>query len=169
MGQPVVYNHQVGSAKSSISSGSGGGDVEDILRRLGNVEASVSDLRMQVGAIGAAIPGLATAASVSRIEAVLPHLATAVSVEALRTQVGAIAATMPGLATAASVSRIEAVLPHLATAASVSRIEAIIPTLATKADLSDMHAATIKWIVATALTSTGLATTLAFSIAKFVH
>ena len=104
--------------------------MEDILRRLGNVEASVGDLRTQVGAIAAAIPGLATAESVSRIEAVLPHLATA-----------------------ASVSRIEAALPHFAT----------------KADLSTMESSLIKWIVATGLTSTGLATSLAFTIAKFVH
>ena len=120
--------------------------MDDILKRLGNVEASVTDLRLQVGTIATTMPGLATAASVSKIETVISRLATA-----------------------ESVSKIEAIIPSLATAASVSRIEAIIPTLATKADLSDMHAATIKWIVATALTSTGLATTLAFAIAKFVH
>ena len=39
--------------------------MEDILKRLGNVEASVADVRIQVCAIAATIPHLATAASVS--------------------------------------------------------------------------------------------------------
>ena len=62
--------------------------------------------------------------------------------------------------TATLVSKIQAALPHLATAASVSDL---------RSEMWAMHTALIKWIVATALTSTGLATTLAFSIAKFVH
>ena len=114
--------------------------MEDILRRLGNVEASVTDVRTQVGVIAGTIPHLATAAAladvksqVGAIAAIIPHLATATSVEEVRKEVGAIAAT--------------------------------IPHFATKADLSDMHTAIIKWIVATGLASTGLA----FTIAKFMH
>lgn len=90
MGQSVVYSHPYGISKSSISSGSGGGDVEDILKRLGNVEASVADLRVQVGVIVGTIP----------------HLATAASVGELRKEVGALAAVIPHLATVASVAEL---------------------------------------------------------------
>ena len=114
--------------------------MEDILKRLGKVEESVEDLKTQVGVIAAAMPLLATAASVAEAK-----LATTASIAELRTEVRAIAAAMPHLATAASVS----VIPHLATAASVSAMETRI----------------IKWMVATALASTGLA----FTIAKLVH
>lgn len=50
--------------------------MDDFLKRLGNVEESVADLRVQVGAIAATMPHLATAKSVAAIEAAMPHLAT---------------------------------------------------------------------------------------------
>jgi hypothetical protein len=56
-------------ADSSVGSGSGGGDVEDILKRLGNVETHVSELRSQVSAILAVIPHLATKADVADVRA----------------------------------------------------------------------------------------------------
>ena len=84
--------------------------MDDILKRLGNVEASVAEVKIQVGAILAFVPHLATAASVSAISAVIPHLAT-------------------------------------------------------KADVLSMETTIIKWIIATVLTSVGVA----FAIAKFVH
>jgi hypothetical protein len=49
-------------SNSSVGSGSGGGDVEDILKRLGNVET-------QVSAILAVIPHLATKADVADVRA----------------------------------------------------------------------------------------------------
>jgi hypothetical protein len=42
--------------------------VEDILKRLGNVETHVSELRSQVGAILAITPHLATKADVAAVE-----------------------------------------------------------------------------------------------------
>jgi len=45
-----------------------GGNVEDILKRLGNVETDVSRVKSQVGAILAIIPHLATKADVSALE-----------------------------------------------------------------------------------------------------
>src|SRR5581483_3905625 len=103
MGSAVVYSHRL--------AGSGGGGVDDILKRLGNVEESVTDLRAQVGAIAATLPHLATAESVAKLRSDLTN------------EIKGIAATMPGLATAESVSKIEAVIPRLATAESVSKIE----------------------------------------------
>jgi hypothetical protein len=46
-----------------------GGDVEDILKRLGNVETHVAELRSQVSAILAIIPHLATKADVADVKA----------------------------------------------------------------------------------------------------
>src|ERR1700737_2255677 len=69
MGNVVGYSPRSTVSNSSVGSGSGGGDVEDILKRLGNVEAHVSELRSQVSAILAIIPHLATKADVADVKA----------------------------------------------------------------------------------------------------
>jgi hypothetical protein len=68
MGNVVGYNPRSTVSNSSVGSGSGGGDVEDILKRLGNVETHVSELRPQVSAILAIIPHLATKADLAAVE-----------------------------------------------------------------------------------------------------
>jgi hypothetical protein len=60
MGNVVGYGARGTASNSSVGSGSDGGGVEDILKRLGNVETHVSELRSQVSAILAIIPHLAT-------------------------------------------------------------------------------------------------------------
>jgi hypothetical protein len=67
MGNVVGYSPRSTVSNSSVGSGSGGGDVEDILKRLGNVETHVSELRSQVSAISAIIPHLATKADVADV------------------------------------------------------------------------------------------------------
>jgi hypothetical protein len=69
MGNVVGYGARSTVSNSSVGSGSGGGDVEDILKRLGNVETHVSELRSQVSAILAIIPHLATKADVADVKA----------------------------------------------------------------------------------------------------
>ena len=69
MGNVVGYNPRSTVSTSSVGSGSGGGDVDDILKRLGNVEIHVSELRSQVSAILAIIPHLATKADVADVKA----------------------------------------------------------------------------------------------------
>ena len=69
MGNVVGYNRSGAIANASAGSGSGGGDVEDILKRLGNVETHVAELRSQVSAILAIIPHLATKADVADVRA----------------------------------------------------------------------------------------------------
>jgi hypothetical protein len=69
MGNVVGYNPRGTVSDSSVGSGSGGGDVEDILKRLGNVETHVAELRSQVSAILAVIPHLATKADVADLRA----------------------------------------------------------------------------------------------------
>jgi hypothetical protein len=90
----VEYNHRRADTHTSVGSGGGGGGVDDILRRLGNVETGVSELRSEVSAISAILSHLATAASVSEvnskvagIEAIIPHLATKADVISLETAI----------------------------------------------------------------------------------
>jgi GTP:adenosylcobinamide-phosphate guanylyltransferase len=68
MGNIVGYSPRGTVSNLSVGSGSGGGDVEDILKRLGNVETYVSELKSQVGSILAIIPHLATKADVAALE-----------------------------------------------------------------------------------------------------
>ena len=128
MNSVVVYRRRGAIADSFSGSGSGGGGVDDISRRLSNVETDVSELRAEVHSISATIP----------------HLATAASVSDLRSEVAAISAILPHLATKADLK------------AEIGRVETKVASL---------EAAIIKWIIATVLTTAGLA----FSIAKFVH
>ena len=69
MANVVRYDRREVISNASTGSGSGGGDVEDILKRLGNVESHVAELRSQVSAIGAIIPHLATKADVADVRA----------------------------------------------------------------------------------------------------
>jgi len=60
---------RTGPGSSADSGGNNGGTVDDILKRLGAVESSVSDLRTHVGSMAAVMPHLATKADVSSLEA----------------------------------------------------------------------------------------------------
>jgi hypothetical protein len=115
----ALYNHPGRDSNSNEYSGGGGGDVEDILKRLGAVEADVSELKSIVSGISAIIPHLATKADVADVRTDLAELRGDVS--QLKGEMGAV--------------------------------------------ISGLEARIIRWIVATLLTSTGLA----FTIAKFVH
>jgi hypothetical protein len=84
------FPSQVLAAKSN----SGGGGMDDILRRLGTVESAVFEVREQVNGIAATIPHLATKADLSEIReqvsgitAVIPHLATKADVRAVETSI----------------------------------------------------------------------------------
>lgn len=128
------------SRKVSHKSGSGGGDMDDVLKRLGGVESSVSELRVQAGGIAAQIP----------------HLATKEGLKEVNGKVDGIIAHIPHLATKEDLKAVNG---------KVESIIALIPHFATKADLSAMETKIIKWMVGTVLTAVGLA----FTIAKFVH
>ena len=49
----------------------GGGDVDDVLERLGSVESHVSELRSQVSGLLAVIPYLATKADIGNLKAAI--------------------------------------------------------------------------------------------------
>jgi len=111
----VEYNRRGAITNASVGSGSGGGGVDDIFKRLGNVETGVSELRSEVSAISATIS----------------HLATATSVSDVRTEIAGVRTEIADV----------------------------------KTQIASKETAMIKWIIATVLTTAGLA----FSIAKFVH
>jgi Mg2+ and Co2+ transporter CorA len=67
MDNVVGYNRRGAISNASMGSGGGGGVVDDILKRLGNVEGHVSELRSQVSAILAVIPHLATKADIGEL------------------------------------------------------------------------------------------------------
>src|SRR5882757_1409402 len=94
MGNVVGYSPRSTVSNSSVGSGSGGGDVEDILKRLGNVETHVSELRSQVSAISAIIPHLATKADVADLRTEVGQVKSALATgigqvkSALATEIG---------------------------------------------------------------------------------
>jgi gas vesicle protein len=76
MGQVVVYSTRGADSYAAGGSGTGGGEVDDILRRLGNVETCVMDLKTQVAFIAANMPHLATAKSVADLRTEMAGLRT---------------------------------------------------------------------------------------------
>ena len=131
MNSVVEYRRRDDVTQSPVGSGSGGGGVDDFLRRLCNVE---NDVRA--------------------ISATLPSLATAVSVSNLRAEVTAIAAGIPHLATKADlkaeVGSVRTEIADVRTAVAEVRIE-----------LASMETKIIKWFIATGITVGGLAFTIA--------
>lgn len=65
-------------APGGVGTGSGGGDMEDVLRRLGSLEKDVSVIKTDVSVIKAEVAGIA---------AVLPHLATKADASLVRAEV----------------------------------------------------------------------------------
>jgi HAMP domain-containing protein len=153
----VVESDRYGSRSiaSRAAGGSGGGNVDDILKRLGAVEVSVNDIRALVSALTAVVPHLATKAEVSALSG---------NVDALR---GELKADMPHLATKAEVNalrgELKADMPHLATKAEVNALRGEL-----KADMHAMESSLIKWIVGTAIASVAVASAIASVVAKFV-
>jgi hypothetical protein len=79
MGSRVISNRHATDSSSADGSGDDGGDVEDILKRLGNVETNVSELKSQVSAILAIVPHLATKADL--MASVADHRESVATVE----------------------------------------------------------------------------------------
>src|SRR5256885_7633669 len=87
----VVYNHRGSHSNPTGGTAGSGGRVEDVLRRLGNVETDVSELKSQVGAIQAVMPHLATKADVMDVRIAVADLRTEMSTEfgSVRTEMAA--------------------------------------------------------------------------------
>jgi hypothetical protein len=109
--------------------------MDDFSRRMDRVETDVMDMKPQVASVLALIPHLATKTELANVKA------------ELKTDIAVIRGEL---------AEVRAVIPHLATSADV---EGVVTNLA------KLESAMIKWVVATGLTSTGLACT----IVKFLH
>lgn len=114
-----------------VGGGSGGGEVEDVLRRLGSLETAVSVTKTE----------LTTA---------LPHLATKEDVALVKADI----ALVKG-----DVSAIKAQLPHLATKEGVALVKADVAEV--KAAVSDAKTSTIQWMVSTMIALAALVFTIA--------
>lgn len=133
-----------------VGPSSGGGDMEDVLRRLGSLEKDVSVIKTEVSAIVALLPQLASKADVAQ----LPYMATKEDVALLKADIGLVRADVSGVV---------ALLPHFATKADIALVKTDIALV--KAEISDARASIIQWMVSTMIAVAALA----FTIAKFVH
>jgi hypothetical protein len=112
MGEVVGYSRRDIVPNASVGSGGGGGDMDDILQRLGAVEESVSELRCQVSAISATIPHLATKADVAGVKA---------DVASVRIEVAAVKADVAAVETAIIKWIIATVLASAALAFAIAK------------------------------------------------
>jgi hypothetical protein len=124
------------------SNGGGGGDMDEVLKRLGAVETAVSETKVQVDAIAAT----------------LPHLATKDDVTAVRVEISGVRVEVAEVRT--QVAGIAAVMPHLATKADLTAVRVEVAEFGTKL---------IKWLIATGIATAGLVVTLVITIEKFIH
>jgi hypothetical protein len=90
----VVDADRFRAGTARTTGGSGGGNMDDVLRRLGVVENLLAETREVVSAIKTAVLHLATKAEVndlkagvSSIDATLPHLASKADLNALETKI----------------------------------------------------------------------------------
>ncbi len=136
------------AATSQGTSGDGGGTVDQILKRLGIVEAALTEI----------------GGDVREMKGTLPHLATKAEITELRADMQEIRGALPHLAPRSDVQEIKSILPHLALRSDVQEIKSALPHFATRAELRGVETRIIKWFIGTAITLTALV----FSIARFV-
>lgn len=136
----VEYSRRGAITNSSVGSGSGGGGVDELLKRLGNVETYVSELRSQVAAILATIPHLATKADpkdgITEVKTMIADT---------RTMIGDTKTMIADNRTMIADNR--------------TMIADV------KTQVASMEATIIKWIVATVVATA----TVAFGLAKYLH
>lgn len=108
--------------------------MDDILRRLGNIETDVSALKVQVGSIVTMLPFLATKADIADLRAELKSDVADLRTE-LKTDIGGLRAELK------------------------SDIGGL------RTEVASLETRIIKWMIATVLTASGVA----FSLARFVH
>jgi hypothetical protein len=144
----------------AANSNGGGGDMDDILNRLGAVESSVSEIREQVIGIAATIPTLATKADIGDVR---------LEVSELRAEVRGIAAVIPHLATKADLSAeigsvrtdLKAEIGSMGTEIGSVRTEVRSGFASLRAEIKASEVATVKWMIAVVLSSAGLAAAIA--------
>jgi len=102
--------------------------VDDLLKRMGNVESAVSDIRVQVGSIQ------------TTLQDSLPNLVTKAELGKCEAAIQAVHLLLPHLATKNDVSKSEA---------AIQAVHVLLPHLATKNDVSKSESSIIKWLITT--------------------
>jgi flagellar motility protein MotE (MotC chaperone) len=130
----------------------GGGNVDDIQKRLGLVETAIAEIKV-------ILRGLATRTELEQMRAAIGK-----ELEQHRVVTNAESQKVHG-----DIREIKATLPHLATKADLEGVRRDVEVVRTevtgvRGEISELKAAMIKWVVATMLATAALA----FSIAKFV-
>ena len=116
--------------------------MDDLLKRMGNVEAAVSDIRVQVGSIQ------------TTLQDSLPNLVTKVELGKCEAAIQAVHLLLPHLATKVDLGKSEA---------AIQAVNVVLPHLATKNDVSKAEAAIIKWLTTTQVAVAALV----FAIMRF--
>jgi hypothetical protein len=165
-----VYNPRGTHSSPAIGSGSGGGHVEDILKRLGNVESDVSELKSEVRGVLAIVPHLATKADVMDVRTAVADLRGEMNelrgeMKSGLSEVRAEMAAGLGSVRAEMAAGLGSVTAEMAAGLGSVRSEMAAGFGAIKAEMAARETAFLKWIIATVLTSVGMA----FTVAKFVH
>ena len=140
MNSVAVYRRGDDITHSFVGSENGGGGVDDILRRLGNVESEVH--------------GIST---------VMPHLATKADLKAEIGQVRVEIANVRGEIAGVRVEVAEVRVEIAEVRGEIAEVKTAVAEVRT--EVASMETKIIKWTIATVLTTAGLA----FSLAKFVH
>ena len=167
MNAVVAYDRRDAASYTYVGFGSGGGDVDNVLERLGKVEDNVSELRTEVKVIAAIIPALATK---EELKAEIGDLRTEMA-----TEFGRVRAEMAvgfGSIRAEMATEFGRVRAEMAAGFGSIRAETATEFGKVRTEIADVKTAVasiegkiVKWFIATGLTSA----TLAFSIAKLVH
>jgi hypothetical protein len=163
-----------------------GGNVEDVLKRLGAVEL---DMKTQLSALAAVMPHLATKSDIGDLKAELSSSVGSLRAEMtseigslraemtseigslraeMTSEIGSLRAEMTGeigSLRAEMTGEISSLRAEMKGEIGALRAESKGEIGSLRADLGGLETRIIKWMIATALTSAGLA----FSIAKFVH
>jgi hypothetical protein len=79
--------------------GGDGGNMDDVLRRLGVVESLQAKTLSAVSALEAIVPHLATKADLNALEAIIPHLATRADINSTKADINSIKADINALET----------------------------------------------------------------------
>ena len=128
-----------------------GGFVDEFLRRLGNVETDVKELRTDVSELKVGMEALR--GDVKAISAVIPHLATKADLGQVKTEIAAVRGELA--------SGIAAVRGELATGITAVRGEMATGMESVKAKIASMESTMTKWMIALVLAVVGAA--------KFLH
>jgi hypothetical protein len=129
-----------------------GDTVDDILKRLGNAEADVSKLKIDVGVIAA---NYATKSDIAEVKTSIAELRTELKVEIAEVRV-----EIAGVRT-----ELRSGIAGVRTAIAEVRTELKDEIGRVRTAIESMDAKIIRWVVATGIATAGLA----FSAAKFIH